>query len=267
MRLHSLVFFASMLASVHAVSAPINFVSSISTSELRTFDELVPGGPFPGTPYDNIIDYGGVQFGERFSGQTRTSGGPSSIFDVLSGSPTNPLTLVAGNPGQNLAVAGPPSLGAQNQFLYSLGPVGFFGPLGPIGVPQGDALGTGSIAVLFDVDQSQLGITLIGFPNPSITADFFHRDASLISQLSFNSSNQESNVFSLQRENGLNDIAGFSLFSISDRISIEELSFNSTVTQPPNGAVPEPGTISVIMLGMLGIAANEASSYRRRPRN
>src|SRR6185503_14932944 len=121
------------------------------------------GGPTPGTNYDGVLPAGGLLFAERFAGQTF---GVSGDFDFISGSPTNPLLPQAGAAGQNLDV-----------FDYA-GNV--LAGLGPIGIPDIDAIGEGSIAIYLPAAQSMLKLTLVGGNGGSATLSFYRRDGSLI---------------------------------------------------------------------------------------
>src|SRR5262245_12598875 len=84
------------------VADPINIVppGTLTGTGLVTFDDVAGGLP-PGTNYNGILESGGAHFAERFFGQTLSFNGN---FDVLSGSPTGPLTLQTGSPGQNVVV-------------------------------------------------------------------------------------------------------------------------------------------------------------------
>ena len=94
------VVFIAPLPSTKAEAVTINQVSpaELTSTGLVTFED-VAGGPLPGTNYNAILEYDGVNFAERFLGQILSSSGN---LDVLSGTPTGPLTLQAGNPGQTL---------------------------------------------------------------------------------------------------------------------------------------------------------------------
>ena len=98
---------------------------------------LLAGGGAPGTNYDGIIVSGGASFAERFDGQTLSASGD---FDVLSGSPNDPLALQTGAAGENLDVFD--NVGTQ-----------VLGGVGTLGFPNPAAIGEGSFAVLFTFDQ------------------------------------------------------------------------------------------------------------------
>lgn len=121
------------------------------------------GGPAPGTNFDGVVVSGGMLFAERFAGQSL---GSSGDFDLVSGAPSNPLTPQAGAPGQNLDV-----------FDYA-GNV--LAGLGPIGYPDIDAIGEGSIAMVFPLPQSQVKFDLVGGNGGSATLSFYRANGTLI---------------------------------------------------------------------------------------
>ncbi len=102
---------------------------SVPCTQIATFDDVL-GGESPGTNYDGLVWSGGMQFAERFMGQTI---GYAGDFDVVLGFPSSPLILQVGAPGQNLDV-----------FAYV---TNVLAGLGPIGYPDLDAIGEGSIAM------------------------------------------------------------------------------------------------------------------------
>src|SRR5262249_52554772 len=135
---------------------------SVPCTVLATFDDL-QGGDNPGTNYDGIIQYGGLSFAERFTGQTLSSNGE---FDVVSGTPTSPLALQVGAPGQNLDV-----------FTYV---TNVLAGLGNIGYPDLDAIGEGAISIYFPIAQSRVSFELVGGNGGSATLGFYRADGSLI---------------------------------------------------------------------------------------
>ena len=74
-----------------ALAAPVNPVSpgALTTNALADFTSL----PFGNT--DSIVTLGGAHFGERLAGQTLSF---SAEFDVVTGAPSLPLTLLAASP-------------------------------------------------------------------------------------------------------------------------------------------------------------------------
>jgi hypothetical protein len=136
--------------------------SVVPCSEVTSFSD-VDGGPAPGANYDGILSSGGLQFAERFQGQT-----PGAIgdFDVITGTPSDPLTLQPGSPGQNLDV-----------FDYN---TNVLSGLGPVGFPDIDAIGEGSIAMVFPSAQSLVSLDLVGGNGGSAELTFYRADGSLI---------------------------------------------------------------------------------------
>lgn len=125
------------------------------------------GGPNPGTNYDGLVALDGMLFAERFAGQSL---GYSGEFDVVTGSPSNPLFPQVGAPGANL-----------NVFDYD-GHV--LNGLGPLLFPDIDAIGEGAVAMLFPIPQSQVRFDLVGGNGGSATLEFYRADGSLIDQVS-----------------------------------------------------------------------------------
>jgi hypothetical protein len=130
-----------------------------------TFEDIA-GGETPGTNYDGLLVSGDLLFSERFAGQSVSSNG---AFDVISGLPSNPLQPEVGEAGQNLDV-----FDYDGNVLNGLGPIGF---------PEIDAIGEGSIAIYFPAVQSEVKLSLVGGNGGSATLSFYRRDGSLIDQL------------------------------------------------------------------------------------
>ena len=135
---------------------------SVPCPQSATFTDVLGGEP-PGTNYDGVVQSGGLLFAERFKGQTV---GYSGDFDVVSGNPTNPLSLQAGSPGQNLDV-----------FAYT---TNVLAGLGPLGFPDFDAIGEGAIAMVFPLPQSRVSFQIVGGNGGSGTLGFYRADGSLI---------------------------------------------------------------------------------------
>lgn len=135
---------------------------TVPCSRIAAFSD-VEGGDTPGINYDGVLWSGTILFAERFVGQTV---GSSGDFDVVSGAPTDPLTPQEGLPGRNLDV-----------FTYT---TNVLAGLGPLGFPDLDAIGEGSIAIAFPVAQSQVSFQLVGGNGGSATLSFYRADGSLI---------------------------------------------------------------------------------------
>lgn len=137
----------------------------VTCSAVATFSD-VDGGGTPGTNYDGDFSSGGLLFSERFDGQSLSA---SADFDVVSGVPSNPLQPLAGEAGQNLDV-----FDFAGNALTGLGPIGF---------PDIDAIGEGSIAIYFSAAQSKVKFLLLGGNGGTATLSFYRRDGSLIDEL------------------------------------------------------------------------------------
>jgi hypothetical protein len=218
------------MVATSAVAAPINEVSygSIAVGQTIDFEGLAPG-----TNYDSVLNFGGVKIGERFAGQTLSSSGNS---DVLGGTPSSPLNVIAGATGKNVTI------------------FDFFGTnvlagLGPTGFPNFNAIGEGAIAILFDNDQSAFGFESVGGNLGDANFDFFARDGSLIGSLT--PTGLGTDLFGFSREGGVNDIAGISIWN-TDQAGI---GFDNIIFDVPgnNVAVPAPATFGLLGIGLFGL--------------
>lgn len=226
---------ASGMVGISASAAPINATSygSLTSTGLIDFEDLV-AAPFPGTAIEGVLDLDGASFAERFDGQTT---GVAGNFDTLTGSPTNPLTLVAGATGQNLVAA-------------NAGGIGIAG-LGPLGFPDLDANGEGALSILFDDDTSEFGLEIRGVDagTGDLNLDFYRRDGTLIESVSF--ALVADGFFGFVRELGIIDIAGVAITNDD----VGGVGVDNIVFQP----VPEPSTALSVVLGLAILA-------RRQPR-
>lgn len=236
------------LAASSAVAAPVNLTTyaGLSGSQIVTFDDIA-GGSAPGTNYNGAISSNGVGLGERFVGQTVT---PVGSFDQLGGAPTGPLALAFGAANQNLNVF----LNGGSQVLTGLGTLGF---------PDFDAIGEGAFSVLFSSDQSQFGFQLVGGNGGDAFLSFFRADGSLISNVTL--SGLADNFYGFSREGGLSDIRGISIWNTDPGgIGFDNLKHDVASNIPAEGAVPEPSTWAMLILGFAGVGF---MSYRRSRRN
>lgn len=216
-----------------AGAAAINQVAyaSLAGIQLITFDDIA-GGEAPGTSYNGIFESGDTSFGERFAGQTIGNVGG---FDVLSGTPGRPLSLLVGAPGQNLAVL----INDDSQVLTGLGPTGF---------PDFDAIGEGSFALLFDFDQSEFGFQLVGGNGGSATVSFFRRDGTLIETITLNG--LSSTFYGFSREGAVKDVAGVSISNEDAAgIGFDNLLHDvAGIPGTPGADTPEPASFGLTSL-------------------
>lgn len=232
------------LACVSSWAAPVNQVAygSLTGTEIVDFDDIA-GGPAPGTNYDSVFVSHGVTFGERFVGQTLTAAGN---FDQLGGSPSAPLTLMAGAAGQNLNVF----LNGSSNVLTGLGSLGF---------PSFDAIGEGSIALTFSSDQSEFGFQLVGGNLGNAHIDFFRANGSLVDSLTV--SGLTDSFYGFSRDAGVKDIRGISIWNDdAGGIGFDNLKHDVISVVP---TIPEPSTYSLLLAG---VAALGALARRRRVR-
>jgi len=178
---------------------------------LADFQDVAAGN------YDGILSSGGLQIAERFAGQVLSYDGD---HDVLSGSPSSPLALQVGAANCNVHVS----------FIGSYGNV--MDGLGYKGYPNNDAIGEGSVAVLFPYRQSQFKFTIIGGSGGIATLNFFRANGSSLGTIAINAGSQ---TYGFGHSGGLHEIAGFSIHNTEyggfgiDNICYEEYSLEDRV--------------------------------------
>ena len=114
---------------------------------LVTFDRL-PAKAYPGYSFDHGLAVAGARLGERFAGQRLEAvrvddGGP---HDRLAGRPAAPLAIEPGARGEGLSLS--LHTAYRSMALY---------PLGPLGQPDPEARGEGSVAIRFNEDACAVG--------------------------------------------------------------------------------------------------------------
>jgi hypothetical protein len=230
------------LFSPAALSAQIGQVSyaSLTGTEFVSFGGI-PGGAGVGTNYDSVIAVNGVGFGEHFDGQTVSAFGN---FDQLGGTPSGPLVLSAGAPGQNLTV-----------FQSPAGPV--LAANGTLGFPEFDAIGEGAVSLLFSTDQSEFGFRLAGGNGGNAYVSFFGDDGSLIQSFTLASLPLIAS-FGFSRDGGVHDIRGVSIWN-DDITGFGYIAFRHDVASN----VPEPSTWAMMICGF---AAGGLALRRSRAR-
>ena len=167
--------------------------SELECNFLVTFED-VAGGPNAGTNYDNIVMSGDMLFAERFVGQTLFFSGN---FDVLSGIPSGPLALQVGAQYENINI-----ITFDTNIMDGLGPLGF---------PDPSAIGEGAVGMLFELDQSEFGVEIIGSGNNGGSAwlNFFRLDGTLIDTITM--TDLADGVYGFRRAFGIEEIRGISI--------------------------------------------------------
>ncbi len=235
--------FTSTLAEIEQIDP-----SLLSCAGIVTFEDAA-GGPAPGTNYDAIFESDGADFAERFIGQTLSYSG---FFDILSGTPSNPLRLQIGSPNKNLNVY--QYEGNGSQVLCGLG--GFFG------FPNYAAIGEGSFAVLFDFDQSEFGFDLLGGDGGSAVVNFFRRDGTLIDSITLAGLANRSYAF--RTVGGIAEVAGISIHNTDENgIAVDNLCHS--VQGPPGPGcypdLPAPELVVVCKEDYVGSDGNDYTRY------
>jgi hypothetical protein len=237
--------FAGLSAGLSASSleAQITQVdyNALTGTQLVSFNS-VAGGTGAGTNYDELLIVGGVGFGEHFSGQTVT---PFGNFDQLSGAPSEGLTLLPGDEGQNLTVFQSPA----GAVLSGNGPQGW---------PIFDAIGEGAISLLFSTDQSEFGFRLAGGNAGNAYVSFFGGDGSLIQTMTLSALPVVAS-YGFSRDGAVHDIRGVSIWNDDvTGFGLANIRFNVA------SAVPEPATWAMMLMGF---GAAGYSMRRRRRQN
>lgn len=232
------------LPLVPAHAGPINQIPYASVGPSLVNFEDVAGVAFPGVVYNGILVSGGASLAERFVGQTLSFNGDN---DVLSATATGPLTLQVGAANQNLDV------GTDNGTHNLLG-------CGPRGCADPNGYGEGSFAILFPGLVSEFGYQ--GFFADSggltTTVDFFASDGSLIDSITVTGNGS----FGFQRQGGVQDIAGVSIYTLDPGgLAYDNITFD-TPGQGPH-QTSEPMTLLLIGAGLLGVGLLNRERGRR----
>ncbi|WP_328186592.1 PEP-CTERM sorting domain-containing protein [Marinobacter sp. OP 3.4] len=238
--------------AVHSANAAIIEVdySSLSGIAGANFEDLGLG-PNEQVTFDAIFESGNTSFGESFAGQTVTTSGD---FDVLTGSPTGPLTLVPGGAVTNITAVDGGAGDVGNTAIAGSGPDGY---------PAASAVGEGSIAILFDFDQSEFGFDIVGPNFGSATAQFWARDGSLIDEINFALGGSVFESFGFVTDDASFSVAGVSIFNNDPGgIGFDNFIFNveGVPGTPGDGGtpVPEPSSLGLLGLGLVALV------YRQR---
>lgn len=238
-----LLMAASALSLLSAAVVRVDSSSFVAGSGLITFSELPLGTQ---NPVYTPLMYGGgpgapnVSFGGYFLGQSLSAtpwihcpGGASTGCVV--GTPTGPLSLAPGAPNTQIV------FDAAN-------------PTSP--VLSGSPIFNGPIAVLFSVDLAGVGLEGGFFDavgGTRITA--FARDGSILGTVLNTATGIE--FLGLVTQDGSERIAGL-LFSLAGNepagFAIDNLRFGRTGQVVAPGQIPEPSTLVLLGLGVLGLA-------------
>ena len=254
----SAVLAVCAMAATQVSAAVVVSIGPASGNQVVTFDEV---GVAPGTSRDGIFTppLAGVSFAERFVNQAKSTDS-TGAFDVLAASiePLSTLTLLPPQSDiqQNLTVL-TPLVTTTAQALAGLGTAGLFF----------DGIGEGSIAMLFGQDQFEFGFDIRGVAEPigqtggndavgTATLDFFSADGMSIGRFILGGGGQgdpglsnSSYKFSF---NGAS-VRGVSIFN-ADPGGIAFDNVRYTVQSNGNGHIPEPGSLALSGLALLGLA-------------
>lgn len=132
--------------------AAINWSETVSTSAIAEDFEAYPLGNVDGTLSINVGTAGEVFLGQSVS--------EASGWDVVSGTPTNPLTIAASTD----------EIQVYPYFSFSKSVLGL----------TGGTVGLGSVSFLFDLDHSELGLAILGANQGDVTFQFFDRTGASI---------------------------------------------------------------------------------------
>jgi len=180
---------------------------SLTFSKLIDFNDVMAALGL-GSRLDEVLIRDGTVFGERFAGQTRHADGD---FDVITGKPLLPLTVLDGGEGQTLGA------------MHVRGSIVLHGH-GPRVFPKVEAVGEGSIAVLFERDQPALAFDIAGGEQGFASIQFINRQGEQIDTVTFGPLSETSYAFTRQKMQP--DIAGFILLNTDPQgISVDNLRF------------------------------------------
>lgn len=204
------LFCASASAGVIQVS-----YGDLSRNGLVDFEDLEVNIGAP-VHVEEIFRSGLAQFGERFAGQALTyerqyyysnpNDHRNTYSDILGNTASTQLTLQPGSSGENVTIVRGADNNKQNAAIAGNGKAKHPSPHG---------LGEGSIAVLFDYDQSEFGFDLLGGQLGSATLQFWDRQGTLMDTLELEFNNDLGDVKSLgfKTDDSSYSIAGVSIFN------------------------------------------------------
>lgn len=230
------IFFSLLISPTISHTAIIQVDPiTLSATNVVDFEDL-------GLTLDTLVSYNGIlesgltSFSERFVGQTVVEVGG---FDTLIGSATDELTLANGPAGQNLTAG---NLGGNS---------------GLSGESSVMSLGEGSIAVLFDFDQSQIAFDVLGSDLDSegvsgdVIASFWARDGSLLNEFTLTLDGSPTISFGFLTDDSAFSIAGLSL--VNDDIG--GVGYDNFIydVEGQLSQVPLPPSILLLTSGLFGL--------------
>lgn len=179
----------------------------INFTKLIDFED-VPASIGLGSRIDNVLVKDGARFGERFAGQSRSA---NVDFEIISGTPFNPLNVINGGAGETLGA------------MHVRGTIVLQGH-GPRVYPSVDAVGEGAIAILFDRDQPALSFDIKGGEQGFASVQFLRRDGSAIDTLTIGPLSEASYGFARQKMQP--NIAGILILNTDPQgIALDNLRF------------------------------------------
>ncbi|MFT6269801.1 MAG: hypothetical protein ACJAVV_002628 [Alphaproteobacteria bacterium] len=197
--------------------------------------------------YDAIFESGNTSFAESFVGQTVDAVGN---FDLLTGNPVGPLRLLAGDAATNVTAIDGGAGDVGNTAIAGSGPAGF---------PSPDAVGEGSIAILFDFDQSEFGFDIVGGNGGTATAQFWARDGILLGEILFNLNSATFQSYGFITDNGERTVAGVSITN-SDLggIGFDNFIFDvAGVPGTPGEQVSAPASFGLLLISFFVLYARK----------
>lgn len=213
-----IIFALCTLTFVNFANAALIINNGVSGSILNDFDDLSVGSTA------GFYTQTGATYGERFAGQTLSG----STFDVLSGLPTTPLTLLAGSSAsENIGI------------LFYSGTNTIFGD-------KSGEIGEGAISILLDSVSDIFGFEALGTGSGNVTTAFFGESGTLLG--SFTQSTADA-FFGFQVTSG-ELIKGVSIFNNDDAgMAFDNLTFNASAAGPT--PAPAPASLALLGLGLV----------------
>jgi hypothetical protein len=162
--------------------AEVRFGGEVTGLTTNDFEAYTAWANRPGTALTLLDDAElRIAFGEKLVGQVTTVDGD---FDVISGTPTVPLTL-DGSVDENVGIV-----------LLSVARSSVGIGLGPDGFPWATGIGEGALTVLYAVDQRVIGFDVVGADGGALRMQFFNRLGEQIGDLTVENLANSTYVFS-----------------------------------------------------------------------